>query len=178
MTPKEEAEKILELHHGDAAQGFSMVSQNMSVLQTRGHILMTLAGVILSVSGFSGRLIAGTHLASQVFIVIGLLLVILSAVMVFHRVMRINWITRHLDQPAPRALELAIMDRDRKQKSFHQAGVVFFAGAVCYALALFFMLLNPHSRALTPRSDPNFRYENTPAPDGQKTGLSENGEKN
>ncbi len=163
MSPEQEAEKILELYHGDTAKAFDLISNNLQILQTRGHILMTLSGAVLTVSGFSGRLIAGTHLFSQIAIIAGLILVMASSFWIFARVMRIKWLSRHLDLPPVEAIARGIEDRNAKQKHFHSAGILFCIGASFYAVALFVMLIFPATGALAPRSKPNYQYENNDA---------------
>lgn len=156
MTPHEEAKKILELYDGDMAKAFDIVSRHLIVLQTRGQILMTLAGVIVTVSGFSGRLIAGTHLFSQIFIISGVLLAVASAFWIFAVVMRIRWLTENLDKEPIDALAAGIEARNYKQRHFHYAMIVFACGAILYACSLFSMLISPNTGALSPRSSPNY----------------------
>jgi hypothetical protein len=156
MTAHEEAEKILELFNGDTARAFDLVSNHLVILQTRGHILMTLAGIIVTVSGFSGRLIAGTHLFSQITIITGVFLAVSSAFWIFAVVMRIQWLTQNLDKTPVDALAAGITMRNYKQKHFHRAMILFACGALFYACSLFSMLINPNSGALTPRSAPNY----------------------
>jgi hypothetical protein len=151
MTEREEAIKILDLYGGDGARAFDLLDKNYSVLQTRGHILMSLCGVVVTVSGFSGRMIAGTHLSAQVLIVCGLAAVIFSAFWLFNKVMRIRWLSQCLDKELVSALEEGIRERNIKQRHYWFAGIVFCVGVALYAGAFFIMLLNPFAESLPPR---------------------------
>lgn len=144
MQPEEEARRILEMYRGDLARAFDLISHQISVLQTRGTVLMTLSGAAITVSGFSGRLIAGTDTTAQILLVSGLFIVLFSAFLIFSRVMRVYWLSWHLEYPPQEALARAIGDRNRKQRHFHRAGLIFCFGALLFASSLGYMLLHPY----------------------------------
>lgn len=144
MEPEEEARKILEMYRDDLARSFDLISHQITVLQTRGTVLMTLSGAAITVSGFSGRLIAGTDTTAQILLVSGLFIVLFSAFLIFSRVMRVYWLSWHLEYPPQVALARAIADRNRKQRHFHRAGMIFCFGALLFASSLGYMLLHPY----------------------------------
>ena len=144
MDSRREAEQLLSLCDGSARGALAMLSDEFNVLQARAQGLMTLAGVLVTVTGFSGRSIAGTSLAAQLCVTGGLALVVLSAVYLYARVMRIQWMTRELDgSPAVVILERIIRRRDDKTRAFAIGGAILSAGFLLYCVAVGLMLLAP-----------------------------------
>ncbi|MBT64151.1 MAG: hypothetical protein CML13_13165, partial [Puniceicoccaceae bacterium] len=95
ITPaiQAEAKTILELCQGDLMAALKVAESQLNIVYTRAQVLMSLAGMVVTVTGFSGRLIAGSSSAAQLFIVAGLLVSLSSAAWVFRRVMRVQWVT-------------------------------------------------------------------------------------
>lgn len=151
LPPPAEARRIWSLCGEDLKQAFDLLSTQMAVLQTRAQALMGLAGVIVTVTGFSGRLIAGTHRGAQALIVLGLLGVLSSAILMYARVLHVRWITAEPEGAPIDVLTRVIHRRDQKTTAFRQGGLIFCCGVVCYALALAWMLFNPGEGALPPR---------------------------
>lgn len=143
MEPDEEARRILSLHNGNTASALSMVENQLNVLYTRAQVLLSLSGVVISVTGFSGRLIAATDRLAQGLLISGLALVLLSAVRVFSRVMRIRWVTRDLTDDPLATLISAISRRNQKTASYRQGGFLLCVGLALYFGSIAIMLLNP-----------------------------------
>ena len=143
-TPQEEAASILALAGNDEAAALGFLERQLFVIYNRAQVLVSLSGVVITVTGFSGRLIAATNLAGQITLVAGLLLVLLSAAYVYARVMRVTWITRQLTcGPVDHAIEGIIELRNAKTAAYTRGGYVLFAGLLLYGVAISIMLLNP-----------------------------------
>ncbi len=56
-------------------------------------MLLTLCGIVISTTGFSGRVIAGTNPMAQFLIIAGVGLVLLSAAIVVWGVLHLYWLT-------------------------------------------------------------------------------------
>lgn len=144
MTAREEAERILALVGGDGARALEFIERQLNTLHTRAQVLMSLAGVVVTVTGFSGRLIAGTNTAAQMFLVAGLVSVLASAAVVFSRVMAVRWVTSSLDEPdIAGAVEQVLARRNRKTRAYQFGGRILVAGLALYCVAITIMLLNP-----------------------------------
>jgi len=61
MNVDEEARAILELVGGEISRAVQIVQNQLDVLYTRAQVLTGLAGIVVTVTGFSGRLIASTN---------------------------------------------------------------------------------------------------------------------
>lgn len=143
MSPREEAVAILDLVKGDAAAAIGILQHQLDVVYARAQVLTGLAGIVVTVTGFSGRLIASTHRPAQVLVILGLATVIIAAFVVVRRVMRIRWVTSTLGPDPVRTMESTIVLRDAKTAALHTGGVILFWGLGFYALAMTMMLLNP-----------------------------------
>ncbi|WPJ96961.1 hypothetical protein SH580_04470 [Coraliomargarita algicola] len=145
ITPeiKAEATTILELCKGDLMAALKVAESQLNIVYTRAQVLMSLAGMVVTVTGFSGRLIAGSSPAAQLFIVAGLLVSLSSAAWVFRRVMRVQWITTLASQDKEHALEQALYRRNRKTRAYTIGGTLLFVGLLLYAISIALMLTDP-----------------------------------
>ncbi len=145
ITPeiKAEAKTIMELCKGDLMTALKVAEAQLNVVYTRAQVLMSLAGMVVTVTGFSGRLIAGSSTAAQVFLVAGLFVSLSSAAWVFLRVMRVRWVTTLASEDADHALENALHRRDRKTAAYTIGGTLLFIGLLLYGISIALMLTDP-----------------------------------
>jgi cytochrome bd-type quinol oxidase subunit 1 len=143
MTAPDEARRILEIHNGDAGSALAVLERQLALLKARADVMMSLAGIIITVTGFSGRLIASTDRLAQVAIITALACVIVSVTWIFASVGRISWITRDLEGDATSALVRIIERRDRQTRAYSVGGVILCLGIALYAVAIGIMLFNP-----------------------------------
>lgn len=143
ITPEQESEKILELTGGDLCSSLELLDKQVSTIHTRAQVLMSLCGVVITVTGFSGRIIAGTSLVSQISIIIGLAVVLISAIYLYAKVMRIRWFTTELETDSKKCLARIITRRNAKTKAYTIGGFILCCGFILYCVAVALMLLNP-----------------------------------
>ncbi len=144
-TPQQDAEAkaILGLCGNNPMSALEVAQKQLDVIYTRAQILMSLAGIVVTVTGFSGRLIAGTSTTAQAFLVAGLFVSLGSAIWVFLRVMPVRWVTVMLAENSEKALVHALVRRDRKTQAYRIGGLILFAGLVLYCISIALMLLHP-----------------------------------
>ena len=143
MNIQQEAKEILALHQGNRLGALALVQEQLNTIYARSQVLVSLASVILTVTGFSGRLIAGTSAWAQGFLIAGLVIVLTSAVFIFLRIMTIRWLTKDLGLPLEKHIVSALTTRDRKTKAVREGGMILFLGLSLYLVAVTIMLLNP-----------------------------------
>lgn len=143
MTSKEEAQKIFQLCGKDLLKSLVFLENHLNTLHTRAQVLISLAGVVITVTGFSGRIIAGTNLPAQILIISGLVIVLISAVFVTRKVMRVKWVTTDIQEDSIETLVTVINRRDQKTKAFYTGGIILSMGLFLYCAAISIMLLNP-----------------------------------
>jgi hypothetical protein len=131
-----EARAILELCDGDRRQAFEVVHGQLSVLVLRTQVMLSLSGIVITVTGFSGRAIAETSLLARVSVVSGLVLVLSAAAVAVWGVLRLKWLTQELHPDPVRMLERGIALRDRKARDLSVALTLFVVGFALYCLAV------------------------------------------
>ena len=143
MTEQEEVYNILALTGQSMIKALEILEKQLNTLYQRAQILLSLAGVVVTVTGFSGRLIAGTSLMAQILVITGLGTVLASAVWVYLRVMGIKWITAEVAEVSQASLELVIHRRNKKTRAYTAGGRILLIGLFFYSTAFALMLLNP-----------------------------------
>src|SRR4051812_14776621 len=106
-----EARNILALCAGDRLRAFEMVQSQLAVLVLRTQVMLSLSGIVITVTGFSGRAIAATSLLARGSIVMGLFIVLAAAAVAVVGVLRLRWMTQELDGEALDMLTRALAIR-------------------------------------------------------------------
>lgn len=140
LSAREEAERLYQLCQEDYLKALSFVEAQLNVVYTRAQVLVGIAGMVITVTGFSGRRIADTSRLAQYFIVIGLAIVLAATVWVFLRVMRISWASSSLSDDACASLTELIEYRNRKTISYEIGGKILALGLITYGAAVSMML--------------------------------------
>jgi len=143
-SPAEEAAHLLELYGGGErlAVCLELVSRQFAVIQTRTQLLLTLATITLTITGFSGPRIAASGTPARLLLASGLALV-LAAVVVLLSTLRIRYLTQFTGHDARTTLERAIAYRNRKTRwylvelSLLTCGLTAYVGAVLIYLFTF-----------------------------------------
>jgi hypothetical protein len=135
-----EARRLLALHKDDAARTFEVVRQQFTVLQTRSQLLLTLATITLTITGFSGPAMAKSGRFAQLAMAGGLAFVLL-AVLLLLTGLRVRWLSQ-FDAGTPEAtLAEAIAYRDRKTARFQAEITLLAVGIATYVAAVIAYLL-------------------------------------
>ena len=138
---REEAESILTLASGDRLRAFDLVERQLAVLVLRTQVMLSLSGIVITVTGFSGRAIAQTSVLARDCIASGILIVLLAAASAIGGVLRVSWLTQSLDADALTMLMRAIAVRDAKAKFLRVSLVLFIVGFSLYCLAIAQLLM-------------------------------------
>jgi len=120
-----------------------VVERQFMVLHHRSQVLLGLAGVVITTTGFSGRLIAGTNQLAQWLIIGGVFLVMAAAVTVCFGVLHLRWLTQQPGDEAHEWLDRALSYRDRKTRFYRVGIVITILGLSLYVGSIFVMLLYP-----------------------------------
>jgi len=121
-----------------------VLERQLNALHLRGQVVIGFGAVVVTTTGFSGRLIAGTNDLAQVAIIAGLLIVLAGCYWIFLKVMKVHWIiSRSLKGDWKQSLLTIIQCRDRKTRALHLGSYGVLVGLGVYALAIAIMLLNP-----------------------------------
>jgi hypothetical protein len=138
----EEAKRVLELTRGDSARAYDLVHAQLSVLVVRTQVMLSLSGIVVTVTGFSGRAIAQTSELARVLVAAGIVIVLGSAAVAIGGVLRLEWLTQVLTNDIEETLARMLAIRDAKARYLGAALSLFVLGFACYCVAIALMLLS------------------------------------
>src|SRR5205823_9479425 len=111
---RREAEHILNLCLKDHLRAYELVEHQMAILAQRAYVLLLLTGVVITVTGFSGRTLADTGELARAALAAGLLFVLAATATAIFGVLRLKWLSQEIDDE-PIVTLLRILElRDRK----------------------------------------------------------------
>ncbi len=141
---QKEISRILKVYGRDDTRSImEMVERHFMVLHHRSQVLLGLSGIVITTTGFSGRLIAGTNDLAKWLIISGVALVMAAAATVCYGVLHLRWLTQHPGEEIEQWLDLTLDYRDRKTR-FYRAGIVMtMIGLALYVGSIFVMLWYP-----------------------------------
>jgi len=141
---QEEIDRIIRIYGRDDVRSIiEMVERHFMVLHHRSQVLLGLSGIVITTTGFSGRLIAGTNALAQWLIISGVTLVMIAATTVCYGVLHLRWLTQHPGTQIEQWLDTTLAYRDRKTR-FYRVGIVLtMVGLALYVGSIFVMLLLP-----------------------------------
>ncbi len=143
---QKEAERILGLVGGDALRAFELVERQLSVLVLRTQVMLSLSGIVITVTGFSGRAIAETSALARGSIAAGILVVLASAAVAIGGVLRLRWLTQAIDEEPLTMIARGVEIRDKKARFLGAALVLFICGFALYCFAIAQLLLAARPR--------------------------------
>jgi hypothetical protein len=144
QTRQEEIDRIIRIYGPDDMRSImEMVERHFMVLHHRSQVLLALSGIVITTTGFSGRLIAGTNQLAQWLIISGVALVMAAAATVCYGVLHLRWLTQQPGTQIEQWLHTTLAYRDRKTR-FYRVGIVMtMVGLTLYVGSIFVMLLLP-----------------------------------
>lgn len=151
LTLAQEQDRILKEYDSKLPDIMVMLERQFGVLHNRAQVLLALCGIVISTTGFSGRLIAGTNLAAQVFVIVGVGFVLLSAAVVAWGVLHLRWLTMQTGTTVADWLQVSLRYRNRKTTSYRIGVILMLIGLTAYCIAISIMLIYPHANALSAR---------------------------
>jgi hypothetical protein len=141
MADADEVRRIIALTKGDPGKAYELVQSQLSVLVLRTQVMLSLSGIVITVTGFSGRAIAQTSEVARTLVAAGILIVLSAAAVAIGGVLRLKWLTEDLDDDVAVTLTRMLDLRDRKTRFLGVSLVLFVVGFACYCVAIALMLL-------------------------------------
>lgn len=140
-TPHEEADHLLALYDADAGKILSVLEGQLANLTSRAQMLLQLAGLTITVTGFSGTSIAHTGPLAAVLVVSGLVLVLVAASLSMGGILRIRWMTQLAPTTLRASIVYAIEMRDAKTRVFGRSLALLIVGLFLYIGSVGLLLL-------------------------------------
>lgn len=138
IDPESEAENLLKLYGGDSglSKCLDVIRHQFDVIQARSQLLLTLATLALTITGFSGPTIARTNDFARATMAIGIVFVLMAIVLLLRGGLRIQWITQ-FHHPNPKDLLIEIMRyRDSKTQLYRTELTLLVIGLASYVTSV------------------------------------------
>lgn len=137
----EEADHLLQLYGDDAPRVLAVLQTQFISVTSRAQMLLQLAGLTITVTGFSGANIARSGRPAAILVVSGLVVVLIAAAHSLGGILRIRWTTQLAPCPPRDAIIAAIRMRDHKTRVFSQSLVLLIVGLALYIGSVALLLL-------------------------------------
>lgn len=131
-SPEEEADHLLALYDSDAGKITGIVHDQLTNLTGRAQMLLQLAGLTITVTGFSGTSIARTGPVAAWLVVSGLVVVLVAASLSMGGILRIRWMTQLAPTSLRETIIYAIEMRNRKTRVFGRSLALLIVGLALY----------------------------------------------
>ncbi|MBT3377302.1 MAG: hypothetical protein HN742_04875 [Lentisphaerae bacterium] len=142
LLPTEELAFLREIYGLDAdADIVGLLKDSFQVIQARAQILLSLIVICLTITGFSGRRIAESGPAARLFLGVGILAVLASALILFCGPLRIQWMTSTRGSSLDASLVHWIERRNQRTRRYHLAVLWLVIGLTGYVLSVTAYLL-------------------------------------
>lgn len=141
MAALDEVKRIVALTKGDPVKAYELVQQQLNVLVLRAQVMLSLSGIVITVTGFSGRTIAQTSEFARNLVASGIVIVLGAAAVTIGGVLRLRWLTQEMTDDTEATLARMLDLRDQKSKYLNVALVLFVVGFACYCIAIAQMLV-------------------------------------
>ena len=141
MAAADEVTRIMTLTRGDPVKAYELVQSQLSVLVLRTQVMLSLSGIVITVTGFSGRSIAQTSALARNLVASGILIVLGAAGVAIGGVLRLQWLTQQLTDDTEQTLVRMLDMRDQKSRYLSAALLLFMVGFACYCVSIALMLL-------------------------------------
>lgn len=142
-TLPDEGRRISALIGADHRAAYDLIERQLAVLVLRTQVLLSLSGIVITVTGFSGRAIAETGNLARFSITAGIVLVLLAALTAIGGVLRLRWLTQELTDDIGQTVARGLALRDRKSRWLNVSMLLFGAGFALYVLAIAQLLMKP-----------------------------------
>lgn len=140
-TREEEADHLLALYGNDASRVMATIESQLNGLASRAQTLLSLTGITITVTGFSGASIAKTSFTAAVLIVTGLVLVLAGAALCIGGILSVRWTTSLAPCSLRDALLHAMARRDEKTRAYGRALTLVMLGLSAYVASVSLLLL-------------------------------------
>ncbi len=137
--PVSEARSMLQ-SCGGMGDCLKVISQQFVVLQSRSQLLLTLATIVLTITGFSGPRIAASGVFARSAMAVGLLLTLIAVLMLLLN-LRIRWLTQFQGTDPQQVLSDIIAYREGKRRAYLWIITMLMAGLASYVAAVIAFLI-------------------------------------
>ena len=140
-SAEEEADHLLQLYKNDAPAILGVLQSQFMSVASRAQMLLQLAGLTITVTGFSGASIARSGRPAAILVVSGLVVVLLAASHSLGGILKIRWMTQLAPCSPRETVVAAIRLRDDKTRVFSRSLALLIVGLALYIGSVSLLLL-------------------------------------
>jgi len=143
LEAEEEAQHVLRLFGGAGQLGSALefLRHHFDVIQARSQLLLTIATLALTITGFSGPKIAQTNLFARYSMAVGIVFVLVALVVLLLGGLRIRWTTQLLGGEPEESLIRIIRYRNHKTRLYFLELALLVFGLTAYVASVVTYLL-------------------------------------
>jgi hypothetical protein len=138
---EKETKEIIKYFEGDKINIQRALENQFSVIYQRSQILLSLCGIVISVTGFSGKTIATTNYLSRILLISGLAFVLISGAITIWGIISIKWITQFHEENLNNIVFNVLKNRNLKTFYFRISILFLIIGLTMYVISISIMLL-------------------------------------
>lgn len=142
VTLEQEAAHLLQLYGKDPVQILGRIDSQLSVLAARAQTLLSLAGITITVTGFSGANIARSGRMATLLLVGGLVMVLVAAALTLGGILHVRWTTQMAPCSLEQAVHNALVRRNEKTRAYSRALSLLVLGLALYVGSVASLLLH------------------------------------
>lgn len=142
LTTMEEAAFIKEVYGEEYSAVCGYLRESFALLQARSQMLLGLATICLTITGFSGPRMAQSNPFSRFFLAFGLMFVLASVTALALGPLRLRWITAWRGETLDETLIANLRWRDSKTRLYRSATILLLTGLTGYLMSLIFYLIS------------------------------------
>lgn len=140
-SAEEETDHLFALYGDDAPRILGMIQGQLTNLATRAQMLLQLAGLTITVTGFSGANIARSGPLAAALVISGLVVVLLGASLSMGGILRVRWTTQLAPCSPREAVVSSIRMRDKKTRAFSRSLALLIVGLAMYIASVSLLLV-------------------------------------
>jgi hypothetical protein len=136
-----EAERILKLFV-EPRLAYEMVERQLAVIVMRTQVMLSLSGIVITVTGFSGRAVAQVSLLARTLITVGMFVVLSAAAVAIIGVFRVRWLTQTISDDPLETIQRGLAIRDQKSRYLMISLILWVVGFALYCGAVAQLLMH------------------------------------
>lgn len=136
MPVDQEAAQLVALFEGRPVDLMTFLSTQLAVLKTQASMMMGLAGLTITVTGFSGHLMVRAGALSSGFMVAGVVGVLFAVVLTIRVILTVRWVSQDLGPDLLATVTTVIERRDSQQLGLQVAGAFLAFGLSGYLISV------------------------------------------
>ena len=135
LSPLEEAILMLKTFK-DFSKCYNLTTSQLNILQSRHQMMLTLATLTLTITGFSGPKMAASNPVSKYSMIVGIFWILLAIIAILLSAVNLIWFTQFHGETETETLKLLIERRDLRTKMFHTQLIMLVLGLTAYVTAV------------------------------------------